>query len=95
MHRTRPRSQQQRHLQCSQSQQQLQPHDRRSASQACVASLAGAVVVQQAICAGAANASEAVGSLAEASATIPLALGGGAAIAALSAALIATDPQKR
>ncbi|KAL0024919.1 hypothetical protein WJX77_002578 [Trebouxia sp. C0004] len=31
----------------------------------------------------------------DASATLPIALGGGAAIAALSAALIATDPQKR
>ena len=54
-----------------------------------------AVIAQQAAYAGAACASEAVGGLAEASATLPLALGGGAAIAALSAALIATDPQKR
>ena len=57
--------------------------------------LASALVAQQLAGPGAAHASEALGSLAEASTTIPLALGGGAAIAALSAALIATDPQKR
>ena len=56
---------------------------------------AGALALQQLACVGAAQASEAVSGIAEASSTIPLALGGGAAIAALSAALLATDPQKR
>ena len=56
---------------------------------------AGALVAQEIACVGAAQASEAVSGISEATGTIPLALGGGAAIAALSAALLATDPQKR
>lgn len=52
--------------------------------------------MQQISCVGAAQAaSEAVSGISEATSTLPLALGGGAAIAALSAALLATDPQKR
>ena len=40
-------------------------------------------------------AAEVVGQLADSGSAVSLAVGGGAAIAALSAALIATDPQKR
>ena len=55
-----------------------------------------ALLAQQLVCAQLAGATEAVGGVADAtSSTLPLALGGGAAIAALSAALITTDPQKR
>lgn len=55
-----------------------------------------ALIAQQLVCAQLAGATEAVGGVADAtSSTLPLALGGGAAIAALSAALITTDPQKR
>lgn len=55
-----------------------------------------ALAVQQIGCVGAAQAaSEGVSGISEATSTLPLALGGGAAIAALSAALLATDPQKR
>lgn len=55
-----------------------------------------ALVAQQLVCAQIASASEAVSGVADAgSSALPLALGGGAAIAALSAALISTDPQKR
>ena len=56
----------------------------------------GVLVAQQLVCAQLAGASEAVSGVADAgSSALPLALGGGAAIAALSAALISTDPQKR
>lgn len=61
----------------------------------CLQLCTGTLAFQQIACAGAAQASEAVGGISEATSTLPLAIGGGAAIAALSAALLATDPQKR
>ena len=77
--------------QCSQP----QPAQTRQAACGCAKATA-AVVAQQLLFAQLAGATEAVGGVADAtSSTLPLALGGGAAIAALSAALITTDPQKR
>ena len=75
--------------------QQHKPHHSHASHSGHLPLVASFAVAQQLACVGAACASEAIGDLAEASATLPLALGGGAAIAALSAALIATDPQKR
>ena len=86
---------QRRRAHCTASQSTNQSHDSRTTSTNHLKLAASLLTAQQFACLGSANASEAVSSLAEASATLPLALGGGAAIAALSAALIATDPQKR
>ena len=59
------------------------------------ATIAGAAALSSTLLAAPAlAATEAVSNIADGS-TVSLALGGGAAIAALSAALIATDPQKR
>ena len=86
---------QRRRAHCTASQSKTQSHDSRITSIHRLKFAASLLSAQQFACVGPAQASEAVGSLAEASATLPIALGGGAAIAALSAALIATDPQKR
>ncbi len=86
---------QRRRAHCNSSQSKHQSHDSRITSINHLKLAASLLTAQQFACVGSAHASEAVSSLAEASATLPLALGGGAAIAALSAALIATDPQKR
>ena len=75
--------------------QQHKPHHSHVNPSGSLPLVVGSAVAHQVACIGAACAVEAVGDLAEASATLPLALGGGVAIAALSAALIATDPQKR
>ena len=76
--------------------QQTKQHPKQcSGGQQLLQLCAGTLVLQQMSCTGAAQASEAVGGISEATSTLPLALGGGAAIAALSAALLATDPQKR
>lgn len=56
--------------------------------------VAGTAALHTTLFATPALATEAINSIADGS-TVTLALGGGAAIAALSAALIATDPQKR
>lgn len=80
-------------VRCDQQTKQHTNHG--SISQQCLQICAGALAVQHLACAGAAQASEAVGGISEATSTLPLAIGGGAAIAALSAALLATDPQKR
>lgn len=86
---------QRRRAHCTVSQSKNQSHDNRITSINRLKIAATLLTAQQIACEGSAHASEAVSSLAEASATLPIALGGGAAIAALSAALIATDPQKR
>ena len=86
---------QRRRAHCTASQLKDQSHDSRTTSINHLKVAASLIAAQQFACVGSAHASEAVSSLAEASATLPIALGGGAAIAALSAALIATDPQKR
>ncbi len=86
---------QRRRAHCTATQSKNQSHDSRITSINRLKIAASLVTAQQFACVGSAHASEAVSSLAEASATLPIALGGGAAIAALSAALIATDPQKR
>ena len=90
-HRARAKSQAVQRVQCS---QRTVP-DTQSRVCGCAKATA-ALVAQQLLCAQLAGASEAVSGVADAgSSTLPLALGGGAAIAALSAALISTDPQKR
>ena len=90
-HRARARSQAVHRVHCSQRQESQPQHNVRGC-----AKVTGLLVAQQLVCAQLAGASEAVSGVADAgSSTIPLALGGGAAIAALSAALISTDPQKR
>lgn len=91
VHRARAKSQA---VQRVQSSQRMVP-DTQSRVCGCAKATA-ALVAQQLLCAQLAGASEAVSGVADAgSSTLPLALGGGAAIAALSAALISTDPQKR
>lgn len=82
-------------VRCEQAQQAKQHTNESSKGQHLLQLCAGALAVQQISCTEAAQASEAVGGISEATSTLPLALGGGAAIAALSAALLATDPQKR
>ena len=82
-------------VRCDQNQQIQRQVDVSRSGQQCVRLCAGALALQQSACVGPAYASEAVSGVSEATGTLPLALGGGAAIAALSAALIATDPQKR
>ena len=82
-------------VRCDQLQQTKQHTNQSSVGEQYLQICAGAVALQQIACAGAAQASEAVGGISEATSTLPLAIGGGAAIAALSAALLATDPQKR
>ena len=86
---------QRRRAHCTVSQPKNQSQDNRTTAVNQLKVAASLIAAHQSACLGPARASEAVGSLAEASATLPIALGGGAAIAALSAALIATDPQKR
>jgi magnesium-protoporphyrin O-methyltransferase len=54
-----------------------------------------AALLPLAVLSGPVAAAEVVGQLADSGSAVSLAVGGGAAIAALSAALIATDPQKR
>ena len=82
-------------VRCEQTQHTKHSINRSGDGQQFLQLCAGALAVQQISCTGAAQASEAVGGISEATSTLPLALGGGAAIAALSAALLATDPQKR
>ena len=90
-HRARARSQAVQRVHCSQRQESHAQHTVRGCTK-----VTGLLVAQQLVCAQLAGASEAVSGVADAgSSTLPLALGGGAAIAALSAALISTDPQKR
>lgn len=83
-------------VRCEQTQQAKPLTTRKDDRQPLLQLCAGAWAVQQISCAGAAQAaSEAVSGISEATSTLPLALGGGAAIAALSSALLVTDPQKR
>ena len=82
-------------VRCDNAHQSKHHTQRHWPPQQCLQLATGALAVQQIACAQAAHASEAVSGISEATGTLPLALGGGAAIAALSAALLATDPQKR
>ena len=92
----RPVSRRSQHIvRCQQTQPAGQLESSKSPAHNCLRLCVGSIAVQQIACAEAAQASEAVSGISEAAGTIPLALGGGAAIAALSVALIATDPQKR